>query len=343
MKPYNLHSISVFRQELMGISAISIILCHMPFYCTELPGIAKSLFLLGDYGVDMFLFLSGLGIWNSLASSKIRRNGLCYNWTGLFNWYKKRYIRLLVPYCIIMIPFYAWQCSYYNLGVAEFLLRLSTLSFWTSHNSVWFVALLIPLYALTPFAYSIVHRLNGRIITILAFSIIALCFLFAYIDPESVNDRLSIIGNIRFCLCRVPSYILGFFLAPYIMRSHKLNRPLLLSVLLMVLAICVKYFAPINVCVAGLLVLPASIIISQCLVRSPKWLVSAFSFMGVISLESYLLNVSLPRITSLYNWHLGSVDLSYGNYFMYLLTVMISIFVALAVNRISRRIIKKIA
>lgn len=115
-----LQIVSDYRQELMGISAIGIILCHMPFYCTELPGIVKSLFLLGDYGVDMFLLLSGLGIWTSLASSKIKRNVLCYKWGGLFKWYKKRYIRLLVPYCIIMIPFYAWQCTHYNLGVQNF-------------------------------------------------------------------------------------------------------------------------------------------------------------------------------------------------------------------------------
>lgn len=338
-----LHRISEYRQELMGISAIGIILCHMPFYCTELPGIVKSLFLLGDYGVDMFLFLSGLGIWTSLASSKIKRNVLCYKWGGLFKWYKKRYIRLLVPYCIIMIPFYAWQCTHYNLGGAEFLLRLSTISFWTSHNSVWFVALLIPLYALTPFAYSIVHRFDGRNITIIAISMIALSLLVAYMDPDSVNDRLSIMGNIKFCLCRVPSYILGFFLAPYIMRSKKLNRPLLQCLLLLILAICIKYLAPINVCVACLLVLSASLFLSQCLTHSPKWLIAVFSFMGVISLESYLLNISLPRVTSLHNWSLGIVNLSYGNYCMYISTVIISIIIAVAVNRLSRKIIKTIA
>lgn len=349
MKPLSLHSISLFRKELMGISAIGIILCHMPFYCTELPGIVKSLFLLGDYGVDMFLFLSGLGIWTSLASSKIKRNVLCYKWGGLFKWYKKRYIRLLVPYCVIMIPFYAWQCTHYNLGGAEFILRLSTISFWTSHNSVWFVALLIPLYALTPVVYSIIHSLKGRTIALIFLLIIVICYLLAYFDPKGGNDYLSeepylsILGNVRFCLRRVTSYILGFFLAPYIMRSYKLKRPFIVCLLLLAIAITIMYLVPFNVCVAFLLVLPSSLFLGQCLAHSPKWLVAVFSFMGVLSLESYLLNISLPRVMSLQNWNLGIVDLSYGNYCMYITTVMISIIIAVAVNRLSRKIIKTIA
>lgn len=228
-------------------------------------------------------------------------------------------------------------------GGAEFLLRLSTISFWTSHNSVWFVALLIPLYALTPVVYSIIHSLKGRTITLIFLLIIFICYLFAYSDPKGGNDSLSVLGNVKFCLCRVPSYILGFFLAPFIMRSYKLKRTVLICLLLLATAITIKHLVPFNVCVACLFVLPASLFLSQCLTHSPKWLIAVFSFMGVISLESYLLNISLPRVTSLHNWSLGIVDLSYGNYCMYISTVIISIIIAVAVNRLSRKIIKIIA
>lgn len=134
--------ISSYRTELMGISAILVLVVHANGNDVLLPDCIQSIFNYGQLGVDMFLFLSGLGMYYSLNGFKI---------CNLFIWYKRRFIRLLLPYVVIALPIYLFDYWINNESICEILLRFSTISFWTKHNASWFVALLIPLYLLTPF------------------------------------------------------------------------------------------------------------------------------------------------------------------------------------------------
>ncbi len=62
----------------------------------------------------------------------------------------------------------------------------------------------------------------------------------------------------------------------------------------------------------------------------------ALKFMGVISLESYLMNIDLPEIFR----HIHFGEFGYGNYLPYLLVVVTGIPLAYYINRISSKIIK---
>lgn len=69
---FQLSKISEFRTELMGLSAILILICHSVAYI-EMPRVLHYSLSLGNIGVDLFLFLSGMGMWYSL--SKMHRGG----------------------------------------------------------------------------------------------------------------------------------------------------------------------------------------------------------------------------------------------------------------------------
>lgn len=68
---------------------------------------------------------------------------------GVKCWYIRRYKRILVPYFIIA-----------DIGnilavmggrtIAEAVLNISTISYWLEHKGAWYIAMLIPLYAITP-------------------------------------------------------------------------------------------------------------------------------------------------------------------------------------------------
>ena len=65
-KYFQLSKISEYRTELMGMSAILILICHSVAYI-EMPRILHYVLSLGNIGVDLFLFLSGMGMWFSLT------------------------------------------------------------------------------------------------------------------------------------------------------------------------------------------------------------------------------------------------------------------------------------
>lgn len=86
-----------YRTELMGIAAIGIILCHANATGVMLPSIIRKIFSFGTECVDLFLMLSGIGIYYSLSKK-----------TSLKQWYLKRYLRIGVPYLLISVPYFIW-------------------------------------------------------------------------------------------------------------------------------------------------------------------------------------------------------------------------------------------
>lgn len=64
----DLNKISQYRTPLMGISAILIILCHANLYDIKVNSLIHYLLTFGNVGVDIFLFLSGIGCYYSLQN-----------------------------------------------------------------------------------------------------------------------------------------------------------------------------------------------------------------------------------------------------------------------------------
>lgn len=63
----NLALLSKYRQELMGFSAVGIIMCHACGNNVAMPTILWQICSLGQIGVSMFFFLSGMGMYYSLC------------------------------------------------------------------------------------------------------------------------------------------------------------------------------------------------------------------------------------------------------------------------------------
>lgn len=101
MYSFNLNHISKYRTELMGLSAIMIILCHVNVAEVKLHYLIKLIIREGNLGVDIFLFLSGLGLFYSLERFLEK-----YEFGNIYKWYWKRFTRLLLPYLLIMVPYW---------------------------------------------------------------------------------------------------------------------------------------------------------------------------------------------------------------------------------------------
>ena len=148
----NLNIYSIYRKELMGIAAIIIILCHIAGNHVLLPTTVIKILGLGNYGVDIFMFMSGLGMFYSLS-----------NYTGSINgWYKKRLIRILIPYLITTFVYCIIRAYYNSFSFTDAILSLSTMDFWLYGRGAWFVAAIIPLYLITPFMSKLIKTRRNK-------------------------------------------------------------------------------------------------------------------------------------------------------------------------------------
>ena len=102
-----LHNISRFRGELMGIAMLFIILFHISLPQSDaFFGLRR----MGNIGVDIFLFLSGVGLW--------------FAWTqhpSITYFFSRRYLRIypawLIVACLYYIPdFIHGEGHNYQLG-----------------------------------------------------------------------------------------------------------------------------------------------------------------------------------------------------------------------------------
>lgn len=199
----NCNLISKYRSCLMGASAILIILCHAPAW-VDLPVVVSSVLSRGGWGVDVFLFLSGLGLFYSLSSSS-------FDTIQLKHWYVKRFKRLIIPYSLSYVPICIFKGMFLGNSLLSILGDISTLSFWTRHRGAWFVALIIPLYLIAPIIYKLFRRASSDMNKFLIMiSLVGLCVFLSLYNFEGVEYH-GIIYNIQFALSRVPSFIFGMY------------------------------------------------------------------------------------------------------------------------------------
>lgn len=299
----------------MGLAAIGIICCHTQANGVVMPGWLWQVFSLGQLGVSLFFFLSGFGLWYSLQN--IKRG-------GVINWYIKRYKKLFIPFFILAIPCFAYSTILGGHNIWYFITRITTIEFWISGGGAWFVSVLLVLYLIAPWWERLLCVTKQRsLISWTAFFVI-LCF-----------GDLMMTHSSEICF-----FFLGFWVAPYASKGISIPWfPLLLGSL--ALYVSFRLIPSLQSYPRSFFLVPLFIIL-PCLLFDLSWMKrinKIFSFMGKISLESYLCNVFLPAFFIHAAWvqryHL------WNNNIGYLLVVVVGIVLAYAVNRLSHHILDK--
>lgn len=77
MKGFCVNDLSVYRSSLMGVGTLLVIFGHSAGNGVIMPAWMEALCGLSSVGVDIFLLVSGLGLWYSLR--KIEN----YSWGGI--------------------------------------------------------------------------------------------------------------------------------------------------------------------------------------------------------------------------------------------------------------------
>lgn len=301
----------------MGISTLLILLCHAPAHIPEMPALLSRILTLCAYGVDVFLFLSGMGLWYSFQKIKDK--------SSLLEWYKKRYLRLLVPCFIVQLLFIS------KPNIFQHFLFFSGISYYINGDGFWFVDMLIPLYLITPLLIKIDERKHGSLLLGL-FSI--MCFLFC-----SIPSNNSMMVHTKQVITRIPSFLWGIMLAKYIRNGVLLNSFANYSIpflLLPVMGIFAKCFVSKDI-MFGSFVTPMIIIICCVLLNNIALHWGGWKYLGKISLESYLLNVSLSFI--LEKSLIGTLPRSV----IYIISVMLGTLLAYLLHLLTKSIFERIS
>lgn len=148
---YNFYNISKHRTELMGLATIFIIVFHSSIYVKDIT-ILQSLKNIGDFGVDMFLFLSGIGLYFSYTKDRNK-----------VKFYKNRFIRIMPYYIPIAIVWYMFYNIVFEGDIQRSLIDISTLGFWIHGNMcMWYISAILVLYLITPYYIDLMKKTKAN-------------------------------------------------------------------------------------------------------------------------------------------------------------------------------------
>lgn len=182
--------ISRYRSALMGFAILWIMAGHSGISFSFLPLFAQSAIFfrsVGYGGVDVFLFLSGFGLYRTLARKP-----------GLLKFYKRCLSRVLPAYLPVLavwlfltlpgVPRSSWPLAI--LG------NLTGTSFWTSAQPAfnWYMLALFSFYFIAPFFFKAMERPNGVVWVLAATLVLDACFYGNFVMIAVTRFTIFAIG-----------------------------------------------------------------------------------------------------------------------------------------------------
>ncbi len=221
------------------------------------------------------------------------------------------------------------------MSIQQALFELSTISYWINHRGAWFIAMLIPVYAITPVHYRICKKVNRPVLY--SMTLIGLVVLVSALNwPLESSKGQIVVANIKQVLYHLPSFFVGFMLAPFALQGEKISV-LWMSIAPIVVVLIMKYmqwgYWP------EFLVLPFVLICCWIIRISGKYMSSFLNFFGRISLESYLFNGIIGTWIIWYLPQLYYSPLNRGCYLSYFIVCVVGTILAYIVHKFCSRLL----
>ncbi len=202
-----LNDLTTYRSELMGWSIIWVMMLHFQFITLKPLGFIAQY---GFAGVDIFMLVSGLGLYYSLKKTP-----------SLAQFYAKRLKRIFPAYYFIGL--FASVLLFQD-DILTYLYRFSTIGFWTSGPFFeWYIPSIVMLYLLAPGIYHVLSSRVSWILTVLCILIIVASYF--EVKSPSISDQHF------FFLYRIPEFIGGMACGKMITEGVSPRKFLLLAIL----------------------------------------------------------------------------------------------------------------
>ena len=309
----NWNDLSRYRAPLMGFAMIIVMLFHVPLSRSDA---FYGLMRCGNNGVDMFLFLSGIGLWYSWTKPSSESSF----WEKLRKFYFRRFLRLYPAWLIIASLYYIPQYWPIGGGYSPNLFHLIAnilvgWSFWRIDDlTFWFVPAIMALYLIAPFYMRLIQRDS-------IWRWLPLVTILWYLLVRDYPPLWKSVGYVEIFWSRIPVFLLGINAGELV--KAPLNPPsrgkdsslfTLHSSLFFLLSLryCVYVeghrhgaFPPAAERMVYIpLAVSAMFLMCKVFRHAPSWLLRAFTFVGGISLEIYLIHIQFVLVY-IKPYHLG--------------------------------------
>ncbi len=323
LREIQLADLSRYRGELMGAAIVFIILFHVPLARTDaFFGLRRC----GNIGVDMFLFLSGIGLW--------------YAWTkqpSVTHFYRRRLLRLFPAWLVVSSAYYLQRFDFEAGDYLDLFLDITVnWGFWLHDElTFWYVPAIMMLYLWAPLYMKLIAR--HPVYRWLPVLMVCWCVIVQWVVPVH-----QAVGHIEIFWSRVPIFFLGINCGELVRQDRRIEpagRWLVWITLLMTAAACIwleqmrhgrfPLFAERMVYIP----LTVSLLLLLCdfFRIVPAWCSRTCVFLGGLSLEIYLIHNHFV-MCYLTPYHLGYWPTA-------LLTTLLTLPLAWLLQRIIRRLL----
>ncbi|MBQ4568662.1 MAG: acyltransferase [Ruminococcus sp.] len=233
-KGFSLSVLSTSRDKLFGLATLMVILFHSYISIGTLlpnnPVLANVLNMVRSHcnkGVDMFLFMSGIGLYYSMSGKPKLRE-----------FYKKRFVRILPAVLIVSTIWFGIQGS---AGLAGYLNNVFLISFFTKGvRNFWYFALILILYIV----YPLIHKLYEKTGAIGFISSVAIIV--------AVNELLRATAPVDYshmeiALTRIPVFLAGAWIGKHVKNGVTVSKLWVLASAIVIVGIYFfYYFKPLS-------------------------------------------------------------------------------------------------
>jgi peptidoglycan/LPS O-acetylase OafA/YrhL len=301
-----------FRNELYGIAAIWIILFHVALYTTPLQVRALSaidggwqlivnkvfrvvrwIFLRGNLGVDIFLFFSSIGLYQSIHNNNINR------------FYVRRFNRVVIPYLLVAVFYFAWHDFIrFDNGIGQYLLNLTTAELWISGKfPLWYASFIVIMYAIYPVLYKWDEKTKHM-------STILIIITWVTFTAFMWYKQIPLYVHCERAVSRFPIFLLGVIAAPHVFKGEgfPIKHWLFIISCLVVLAgfaFIAVFHVPAFLRRYILGGVGIGIIVIWTTLRNRGWfkhIAKPLLFVGAMTFETYLIHVIIKEIIDINEW-----------------------------------------
>jgi peptidoglycan/LPS O-acetylase OafA/YrhL len=297
IKDIELANISRFRGELMGAAMLFIILFHVALPREDaFFGLRR----MGNVGVDMFLFLSGIGLWFSWMKNSSAKH-----------FFIRRYLRIYPTWLIIACLFYIPTFQGGSTWNWIYLFGEITINwgFWLHDElNFWYIPATMMLYLFAPAYMELIRR--HPIYRWLPVVMIMWCILVQYVTPIH-----QAVGHLEIFWSRVPIFFIGINMGEMVRQKQTLDGTSIWMIWLMFLMTLLasifleqEKHGMFPLFLERMLYIPLTItsilLLNRIFRRTPGWFNKGFMFVGALSLECYLLHIHFV-LKYIEPYHLG--------------------------------------
>ena len=330
-----LQLISKHRSAIMGFAILWIMLFHLRVP-TDLA-VIDFIRSVGYGGVDIFLFLSGFGLYFSMSRKNFE----------IKKYYRSRFFRIVPEYWVVIGIVFLAQMDFSARAFYLLICKATTLGYWIGYrDESWFISCILFLYAIYPIYFKLFKKYGIKASFHFIGAGFSLMLIYALTCILCYNNK-NYGGFIILTYARIPIFFIGAIFGHWAKDGCRIELSKKLKVIGLSAAIIASValvffqtflFYALQTCSLAylpyIIITPVLCILLAKFFDKYKTVDKIFTVFGLMSLELYLCHIFIYK---LFFDFIDFLDKDSSN----ILTMLISFFAAYALYIVNKKVLSR--